>query len=110
MKHIVEKTVITPDDVIIDLNYLRLQLYKNPLIIAVREGQIARINQWLQRNQKTNVDVVGWWDLVEKDYIDKKVGVKPKLKKYDMIIFLDPTRCSDQKLYLKLIKLLGEHK
>ncbi len=101
MNTIVELTRFV-NDVQVDLNYLNLQRYKAPLIIATREGQLGRIRNWNFTNGPLKLTYLGWWNLWEYGYIDLQ-GLTDKWKKFDAVIFLDPERCAEPTMYAALI-------
>jgi hypothetical protein len=103
---IIEETTRFVKDIQIDLNYLGIQKYKNPLVIATREGQIARILDWQDRNNYPEFSVIGWWDLMNREYICANGLIRSKWTAHDIVIFLDKNRCSHLDTYEKIIMLV----
>jgi hypothetical protein len=92
------------DKVITDINPLLLELYKERkmLVLCARDGQQKRI---LAKKLEQKVDVVGWWELMEKGFIDD-FGSFGFLYSYDVIVVLDPPRIhpSFKPLYSKVLE------
>ncbi len=78
--------------------------YKNPLVIAAREGQVTRVSKLMLGGS-----VVGWWELAENGYLDKQGNVKTAaFKKHDAVFYIDPARVYDKArdAYIRLINHL----
>lgn len=94
------------EDLQIDINYLNLQRFDNPVIIATREAQIHRILEWSDRtNYQEKFSILGWWELMGKGYLCNNGIVCKQWHQHNAIFFLDPNRCSNQALYSQLILL-----
>lgn len=100
---IIQETTRFIDDIQIDINYLGIQKYKNPLVIATREGQIYRIYDWQDRNNYKAFKVIGWWDIMYYGYLTETGLVRDKWVTHDIVVFLDKARASDIKVYETLI-------
>lgn len=100
---VIEETTRFVKDVQIDLNYLGIQKYNNPLVIATREAQIFRILDWQDRNNYPEFPVIGWWELINKGYMCANGLIRSELVKHDIVIFLDKNRCSSPKIYQYII-------
>ncbi len=62
--------------------------WKNPLVITARQGQVTRVSGLMLGGE-----VVGWWDLMSKGYLDKAGQVKTHaFKKHDMVLFMEAER------------------
>ncbi len=101
MRVLVETTRFV-DDNQIDLNYLHLQMFDKPLVVASRDGQIYRVNEWTKAH-KISIKVIGWWDLWFEEYVKQPVIALPKFFEHDGVIFLDPTRAGQKDMYNKII-------
>lgn len=104
---IIEETTRFINDLQIDLNYLKLQQYKNPLVIATREAQIYRILDWQDRNNYPVFQIIGWWDLLNRGYLCNNGLIRSKWVEHDVVIFLDKNRSSDIKIYELLINTVS---
>ncbi len=104
---IIEQTTRFINDVQIDLNYLLIQTFKNPLVIATREAQIYRILSWIDTND-IQFTVVGWWDLISKEYLCENGLIRSKWAEHDVVIFLDKERASDKETYQSLINIVTD--
>jgi hypothetical protein len=103
VKVIIEKTRRT-NDTQIDINYLDLQRFSNPIIIATREGQVHRILEWVDRTgYKGKFTVTGWWNLNKHGYVCVNGLIESRWKDHDAAFFLDPARCSSPDLYTHII-------
>lgn len=89
---------------ITDLDPEELAKLGNPLVIAGREGQVARISKLMMGG-----DVLGWWQLGQKGFLDKLGCIKPgQFRKYSAIVHVDPSRVDERvrDTYIKLITYL----
>lgn len=97
---IVKMTVITEDTKysgpeIIDVNPLRLQALKNPLIIVARDAQKIRLLKWVNAHKgtiNTNIKVLGWWEL-DKGYLNQDAfPIDSAFQSHDAVVFVSPER------------------
>ncbi len=98
---IIQETTRFINDNEVDLNYLLVQKYKKPLVIATREGQIYRILAWQDQNN-IEFPVIGWWDLLERKYLSDSGLIRAMWIQHDIVIFLDDARASDKEIYATL--------
>lgn len=103
---IIQETTRFINDEQIDINYLLVQKYNKPFVIATREGQIYRILAW-QDQRGIEFPVVGWWDLISKKYMSDNGLIRTKWIEHDVVIFLDSARAGDKEVYETLKKLVS---
>lgn len=103
---VIEQTTRIVNDNQIDLNYLQLQLYHSPMVMATRESQIHRVKAWIDINDYPEFPVIGWWDLLIQGYLCKNGLVESHWRKHDVVIFLDKNRCSDKKIYSTIFEII----
>jgi len=92
----------------LDINYLLLQKYNNPIIIATRTSQILRIIKWEVTNDIIK-PIMGWWNLSDREYVTTNYNLNKKnWLQHDAAIFLDPNRCIHKEMYLKLAETVSK--
>ena len=84
--------------VIVDINPLKLQKYKRPLVIVARDGQKIRLLKWASEDARYleeggfKLEVLGWWELEKSSYLLSDGINRPLFKKHDVVFFMDPNR------------------
>lgn len=115
MKVYIERTSYGSSQ-IVDINPLKLQLYKRPLVIVAREGQKIRLLKWvsgpgqyLGEEDKFGLKALGWWELKDEGYLSSTGSiVVSEFRKHDSVFFMDPERVYQpaSRSYSELIRLL----
>lgn len=99
MRTYVERTSYS-SSLVVDINPLKFQLYKKPLVIVAREGQKTRLLKWangpgqyLSGECKFSLKALGWWELKDEGYLsDNGSIVVSEFRKHDSVFFMDPER------------------